>query len=192
MKFVAKDYSKKILTIPNILTIFRIILIPVIVWVYYYQNNPKMAALLLILSGITDIVDGFIARKFNMISNFGKGLDPVADKLTQFILLICLVTKFPRMIVPCFLLFVKELVSAITALIAIRKTGKVEGATWHGKLSTVIIYIMLFVHIIWPEISGNISLAIISLSVVIMLISCVLYNMRSIEAVKQHSTQVKA
>ncbi len=184
MIFVSKDYSNKIFTIPNILTLLRIILIPIIAWLYAVKNMPYHSAAVLILSGVTDVVDGFIARHFNMISNFGKALDPVADKLTQFVLLICLVFKYTQMIVPCLLLMIKEIVSGITALCAIKRTGKVDGANWHGKLCTVILYTMLFVHILWNDIPKTVSMVFVCLSVLMMLVSSVMYNVRNIRAYK--------
>ena len=83
-------YQKKILTIPNIMSFFRLVLIPIIVYLYVVKNSYLWTIILLLISGATDIVDGFIARKFNMISNFGKAIDPIADKLTQLALLCCL------------------------------------------------------------------------------------------------------
>ena len=76
------------MTIPNILSCFRIVLIPVFVWQYINVPDDQIALwpiLILILSGITDILDGFIARRFNMISDLGKMLDPVADKMTRIL-----------------------------------------------------------------------------------------------------------
>ena len=82
-----EKYKHKIITIPNILTFFRLLLIPVIVWLYLVKKDPIWTMAVLALSGITDIVDGIIARKCNMISDFGKAFDPVADKLTQIAML---------------------------------------------------------------------------------------------------------
>ena len=80
---IENKYKNKILTIPNILSFFRLCLIPVIVWLYIGRENYFWTLVILIPSGITDIVDGIIARKCNMISDFGKAFDPIADKLTQ-------------------------------------------------------------------------------------------------------------
>ena len=78
-----EDYYKhKIITIPNALSFFRLCLIPLIIYQYVVCSNNAAALVLLVLSGLTDIVDGIIARKLNMISDFGKAFDPVADKLT--------------------------------------------------------------------------------------------------------------
>ena len=189
---MSKDYTHKIFTIPNILSMFRVVLIPVMVWLYAFKDAPKLSCMVLILSGITDIVDGFIARRYNMISNFGKALDPVADKLTQFVLLVSLCIEYPEMVVPCGMLTIKEIISGIVALRTIHRTGKVDGANWHGKLSTVILYAMIFTHILWKEIPGAVSIGFISASVVIMLYSCIMYNIRNLKAyrVDEHkSTQ---
>ena len=104
----AGRYQNKILTIPNILSFFRLCLIPVIVWLYVGKQDYLWTLLILTLSGVTDIVDGIIARRFNMVSNFGKAFDPVADKLTQMAMLFCLVSRFKYMMIPFVLLVVKN------------------------------------------------------------------------------------
>ena len=102
-------YQKKILTIPNLLSLVRLCMIPVIVWLYNGKEDPLWALIVLLLSGATDIIDGIIARRFNMVSDFGKAFDPIADKLTQIAMLFCLVSNFPYMIVPLVILIVKEI-----------------------------------------------------------------------------------
>ena len=89
-----EDNRKQLLTIPNLLSAFRILLVPVIVWLYCGRGDYPLTACVLVLSGVTDIVDGFIARRFRMVSDLGKVLDPVADKLTQAVALGCLLTRF--------------------------------------------------------------------------------------------------
>ena len=179
------EQKDKIITIPNILTMFRIVLIPFIVWAYCYKDSWVLTTELLVLSGVTDLADGFIARRFNMISNFGKAIDPVADKLTQFVTLICLVTKFPMMLCPCLMLTAKEIISGITAMMAIRKTGKVEGADWHGKVSTCLLYFMMIVHVVWYDINPVASNFLILICSAMMIVSFFLYNKRNIGAVKK-------
>ncbi len=180
-----QDYKDKIFTIPNILSMVRIAIIPVIVWLYCFENSWLWTAVLLIASGLTDLVDGFIARRFNMISNFGKAIDPVADKLTQFVMLICLITRFPKMIIPCLLLMTKEIISAITAMIAIRKTGEVEGADWHGKVCTCLMYLMMLVHVVWFGIPETVSNVLIAVCTGMLVLSFFLYNARNIKAAKR-------
>ena len=93
--YTDKEAENRIITIPNLLSAFRLVLIPVFLWTYCIREEYLVTAGLLLLSGLTDLADGFIARRFHMVSNLGKMLDPVADKLTQAAMLICLVTRFP-------------------------------------------------------------------------------------------------
>ena len=95
--------------VPNTLTILRFILIPIILY-FIFTGNYLLGFIFFTLSGITDILDGTIARKFNLISNFGKLMDPLADKLTQISVLAALVIKD---IIPIWILIIvmlKELV----------------------------------------------------------------------------------
>lgn len=177
-----RDYSKKIITIPNVLSLIRLLLIPLIIWLYCSENNYAATTLVLLISGLTDIVDGVIARRFNMISDFGKAFDPIADKLTQLAMLICLLTRFELMWVPLILLVIKEVSTAITGLVAIKRTGIVMGAVWHGKATTVALYTMMMIHLVWYNIPDYASAVLIGMCVAIMLFSFVMYSIRNISA----------
>ena len=88
-----KDWKKEILSIPNLLSLFRLLLIPVYITIYLNARTKDdyfLAATSLAVSCLTDMIDGKIARRFNMITTVGKLLDPLADKLTQFALILCL------------------------------------------------------------------------------------------------------
>ncbi len=180
-------YQKKILTIPNILSFFRLCLIPVIVWLYIGKKDYLLTLLVLLLSALTDIVDGIIARKFNMISDFGKAFDPVADKLTQMSMLFCLISRFSYMTIPLVLLIIKEVSTAITSLISIKRTNTVKGAVWHGKLTTVALYSMMAIHLIWYNIPYTVSLILVGVCIGIMLMSFIMYSVQNIKAIK-HKT----
>ena len=177
-------YQKKIITIPNILSFFRLCLIPVIVWLYTVKQDHFLTLIILVLSGVTDIVDGIIARKCNMISDFGKAFDPVADKLTQIAMLFCLVSRFPYMMIPFVLLVVKEVFTGITALITIKRTNTVKGAVWHGKLTTVALYSMMAIHLLWYNIPRAVSLILVGICIGIMLMSFILYAIQNIKVIK--------
>lgn len=168
--------SDKILTIPNVLSFIRLGLIPVIIWAYCVEQSPALTASLVVISGVTDVVDGFIARHFNMISNFGKGLDPVADKLTQIAILFCLVTRFPMILLPLIVIIIKEVVSGILRWVLIHKSHVVDGAVWHGKANTVILYTVMFIHIVWYNIEPWLSNLFILISTGMMILSFVLYS----------------
>ena len=129
MKKIAKH-------IPNILTIFRFILIPFIV--LNLANDKYLAAFVIFtVSGLTDILDGFIARKFNFITNFGKLIDPLADKCTQIITL--------KNIIPMWIIIIVILKEFIMVAGASFLYGKelVVSSKWYGKLATVLFYIAI-------------------------------------------------
>ncbi len=177
-------YEKKIVTIPNILSFFRICLLPVIVWLYGVENNYVWAGYILILSGVTDMADGYIARHFHMISNLGKILDPIADKLTQGVMLLCLVLRFHWMIVPFILMIAKEIYMSVSGILVIQRTGIVCGAQWHGKAATCFLYGMMILHIFWQEITPVASMVSIIACTVMIGISFVLYGIRNVKLLK--------
>ena len=176
--------QKKIVTIPNILSFFRLCLIPVIIWLYIGEENYLWAGIVLILSGATDLADGFIARHFHMISDLGKVLDPVADKLTQAAMLFCLCTRFPLMILPLVLMIVKEGFMGISGIMIIRKTGSVFGADWHGKAATVLLYAAMIVHVFWYEVPVLVSDLMIGACSLMIVISLILYAKHNIRILK--------
>ena len=173
-------YKHKIITIPNILSLFRLLLIPVIMWLYIVREDPVLTTVILALSGITDIVDGIIARKCHMVSDFGKAFDPVADKLTQIAMLFCLVSRFKWMLLPLCVMVIKEVTAGILGLLVIRKTGKVDGAVWHGKATTVSLYSMMIIHLIWYNIPGVISGILIGACTALALLSAFMYSRENV------------
>ncbi len=152
----------QILTIPNLLSLIRLMLIPLIIWLYCDVQNYNAAVLVILLSALTDIADGIIARKFNMVSDFGKILDPIADKLTQLSLLICLIVKYRLMIVLVVAFVLKELCMLVMGYITIRRHSSVNSAKWYGKLATVVLYTVMMLLILFPgipNIAANVMIA---------------------------------
>ena len=144
--------TDRILTLPNILSFFRLMLIPLIV--YLFETEQYWWAFgALLLSGATDVVDGWIARTFHLVSDFGKALDPVADKLTQIAVLFCLMREYWWVLA---VLIFKEVFIGVMTLIALNKTGSVYSAGWYGKLCTVVIYLSMFILILWQPIIGSV------------------------------------
>ncbi len=177
--------ENKIFTIPNILSFFRICLIPLIIWLYFVEGKSHWAGYVLILSGATDIVDGFIARQFHMTSNLGKVLDPVADKLTQAAMLMCLIIRFPLMIFPFLFLLAKEVYMGVSGFLVIQKTGIVLGAEWHGKTVTFLLYAMMIAHVFYAEITDAVSITLITACTGMIAVSFILYAIRNTKALKQ-------
>ncbi len=182
-------FKGKILTIPNLLSLIRILLIPLFVWLYLGEDNVPATAVVLALSGLTDALDGFIARHYHMVSDFGKALDPFADKLTQFAMLCCLVIRFPRMLWLIIVLCVKEVLVASSQLVVIRKTELVLGAEWHGKITTILIYAVMILHLLWLDIPSTLSWSLVGLCIGMLLLSGVLYGIRNYRAIRKKQAE---
>lgn len=164
--------------IPNTLTIIRFLLIPLIV-LYIFTGNYILAFVFFTISGITDIADGFIARKFNLISNFGKLMDPLADKLTQISTLASLV--FTN-IIPIWILLIVLLKEFIMIVGASFLYGKdvVVYSKWYGKLATVLFYIAIVVSLLLKqfEITGiweHLDLALYYFALIATIFSLIMY-----------------
>lgn len=183
-----QNTRKQLFTIPNLLSLLRLCMIPLIIWLYCTQKNYALTAVVLVLSGLTDMVDGYIARRFNMVTDLGKALDPVADKLTQASVMFCLLSRFRMMLVPLLLLIFKEVCNGVMSLVVIKKTGKVCGADWHGKVCTWLLYAMMFVHIVWFDISREWTTALISICVIMMTVSFALYMVRNYKMLTKEVT----
>lgn len=181
----------KVFTFPNILSFFRLCLIPAIVWSYCVEQNYLLAGSVLIVSGLTDIVDGFIARKFNMVSDLGKILDPIADKLTQAAMLLCLLLRFPLLWILLVLVLVKEIFMCITGLMVIKKTGSVYGAKWHGKVATCLLYATMILHVFWNEITPVVSIVSTLACAVMIVISFILYSIQNIKKLKSRESSME-
>lgn len=162
---IIRNWKKEICTIPNLLSFFRLILIPVYMAIYINAQETRdyiIAGSILAVSCLTDMVDGKIARKYNMITTLGKFLDPLADKITQFTLIICLALRYPILWAVSVLFFVKELFQLIAGILAANRGYILKGALITGKVCTTILFISLVAMVIFPNI-GDISISIIAL-----------------------------
>ena len=173
--------NKNIFTIPNILSMFRLLLLPVIVYTYLNQKDYVLTGTLLVISGLTDLLDGYIARTFNMMSDLGKILDPVADKATQAVVLLCLVTRFRWLVIPFICILIKELFMSCIGMVVIKKTGEVHGAVWHGKVATCMLDFMIIVY----NISYTLSIILTIISTLLILLSFYLYAKENINILKK-------
>lgn len=177
-------FKGNILTVPNLLSALRILLIPIFMWTYLRREDITVTVVLLAASGLTDMLDGFVARRFHMVSEFGKALDPLADKLTQLAMLCCLVLRFPRLLWLIIVLCVKESFVAATQLLVLHRTDMVLGAEWHGKLTTLLLYAVMLLHLLWLYLPDQLSWFLELLCVVMLLLSGVLYGIRNIRAAR--------
>lgn len=164
--------------IPNILTILRFILIPVILY-FIFTGHYLLGFIFFTISGITDILDGAIARKFNLITNFGKLMDPLADKLTQISVLATLVFQ---KIIPFWILIIvllKELLMIIGASFLYGKDVVVY-SKWFGKLATVLFYLAIVCSLIIKEFAltgiwQNLDFILYCIAVIATIFSFIMY-----------------
>ncbi|HCM13501.1 MAG TPA: CDP-diacylglycerol--glycerol-3-phosphate 3-phosphatidyltransferase, partial [Lachnospiraceae bacterium] len=141
MNFKKRDFF----TIPNIMGYFRILLIPVYIFIYIHADSSKdylLAALVIGISGLTDFFDGKIARKFDMITDLGKILDPVADKLTLGAIVLSLTFRYPFMREVLIIYIMKEMYMGIVGLLLTKYGWRTPGATRHGKVCTATLYLV--------------------------------------------------
>jgi len=170
----SEKWKKEIITIPNLLSLFRIVLIPVYVSVYLGATDKGgflLAGSILAVSCLTDLADGVIARKFNCITNVGKVLDPLADKLTQLALILSLSARY-QALYPVLVLFLGKEFFQCGALIFFAQKGKaLPGALWAGKLCTTVLFLSLILLVLFPDIPTGIAKLLILTDTVFLLYS---------------------
>lgn len=168
-------YQNRVLTIPNVLTFIRLLLIPLFIWLYCACKEHIWSAAVLVASGFTDMFDGFIARKYHMESNLGRVLDPVADKLAQAAMCFAMIYRYPIMLWVLVFFGVKELIMAALGWFYMRRTGVVNSARWYGKASSIVQYATMLALILNPTISEYSAHVLISLCMLTHAISLLLY-----------------
>lgn len=174
-----KKYSKKeIFTIPNLMGYFRILLIPVFCYLYWTAETVSdylWATGVVLLSSLTDMFDGMIARHFHMVTELGKALDPIADKLTHAALAFCLATRYPLMWALIALMAVKEGYMGIMGLRFLRVGKKLDGAMWFGKVCTALLFIVLLLLFLVPNLPLVAVNTLIGITMGVMAFTLVMY-----------------
>ncbi len=188
-----KNWKKEIFSIPNLLSMFRLLLIPVYVTIYLNARNRDdyiLAATILSVSCLTDMIDGKIARRFNMITNVGKILDPLADKLTQFALIICLSLRHPVLWYMVGLFFVKEIFQLIGCTIGLRRGLTMTGSLLPGKISTTVLFVSLILMVMLPGIPENVVTIIAAVDSIFLIIAFVSYTIAFFNKKAKHKVFV--
>ncbi len=180
--FKRADFFK----IPNILCYIRILMIPLFVYLFY-RNCFWQSALVAALASITDIVDGYIARNFNMKTDWGMFLDPLADKLMQLAMLICSIFKAPWILILVVIFLIKEFTTLFYGIFVYRKGRNLDGSIWCGKLCTVILDLSLFFVIAAPEkyLTTTSIMGIICICTVFLLMSFGIYMQKYFQLYKE-------
>lgn len=169
-----EEIRQEAFTIPNLFSYFRLILIPVFV-VLYVRGSYAYALGVLIASWVSDVLDGFIARRFNMVTDLGKVLDPVADKLTQAAMIVCVSTTYHAMWILVGFLVVKELAMFTMGYYVLKVTNELNSARWYGKLCTGALYVVMMLHVIIPDLPAPISFGSLIACAALMMFSLVMY-----------------
>ncbi len=173
-----KDWKRELFSIPNMLSFFRLALIPVYAYIYLNATQTYqyfIAGSIMAVSCLTDMVDGKIARHFNMITTLGKILDPVADKVTQFTLTLCLSLKYPVLVPVLTLFVVKEGFQLIAGIIFWRRGWMLPGALMAGKVCTTVLFISLIALVLFPRMDAGAVNLIALIDGVFLFISFVSY-----------------
>jgi len=168
--------SMKIL--PNIISVFRIFLVPVFVFAYIFDTNDvKYSAIIIYaVAGLSDFLDGFLARKLDAQSSLGKLLDPLADKLMTFTVIICITVSKPILLWAVIVFFLKEICMGIGGLV-IHKVAHVElpPSNIVGKISTAVFFLACGVLLLFNNISDWIATVIIGFAIGLTLIAFAVY-----------------
>ncbi len=166
--------KEQVLTIPNAMSAFRILLIPFIIWTYA-SDRHYLAFALVLVSALSDMLDGLVARKLNMVSDFGKFIDPVADKLTQAAILICLMTQHSHIYILFIILAVKELVTLWLGAAVFNRHDSVHSAKWYGKLCTVVLEGATMLLMVLPNASENLVHLFIFICACVLIFAFIMY-----------------
>ncbi len=180
--------KKEIFSIPNILCYFRILLVPVFLYTYFYsdvQQRHLLSATVLLVSSLTDFLDGYIARKYNMITELGKLIDPVADKLTQFVVACTLMYAYPAYILLVIIIVLKDGMLLLVGMYIYKKKHiHLAQAEMPGKIATAVFFVVsiMLIAFIVPGILANMMICV---TVILMIIAMIYYGKGLYELSKQ-------
>jgi len=169
-----RNWKQEILTIPNLLSFARLGMIPVYVILYLQARSPEeyfISGVVLAVSCVTDALDGYIARRFHSVTLLGKLLDPLADKATQFTLILCLCMKYPVLKLVLGLMLVKEGFQITACIVNYRKGKMLLGALPAGKVSTTVLFISLITLVVFPQLDSWVVTAVALLDGIFLTVS---------------------
>lgn len=184
----------KVITIPNIMSVCRIVLI--IPFVICFLNEKYIeAAVLIIISGLTDCFDGLVARKLNQVSALGKILDPIADKLTLIAVGVCLCVYMPIVTPVMVILMAKDFLMLLGGMALIKCKVTPSPAKWYGKLGTIMFYfsvcLIVFLKAFFKYENDVLSFVLLSVTAALMIFALVMYYRVYSQQMKQVREQVK-
>lgn len=173
------NWKREIFTIPNLLSLLRLLLLPIYARIYLTateQYQYILAGSIMAVSCLTDLIDGKIARHFNQITNLGKVLDPLADKITQFTLTLCLTLRHPVLKPVLALFIVKETFQLVVGILFLSRGMMLDGALMEGKVCTTVLFVSLITMVIFPELHPSVVDAIAAVDSVFLAMSFLSYG----------------
>ena len=175
---IKKNWVREYFSIPNLLGYFRLFLLPF--YLYLYLNAKSnldyyAAAFVIFISFLTDLVDGRVARNYDMVTEFGKILDPVADKITQGVLAISFIFRYSIIKVLLAVFLIKEFILGALALYMMRRGFRMNGAKMHGKICTVVLDVTFLILLLFPTLPMNLIYYLVTVSIAAMMASLLLY-----------------
>ncbi len=183
-----KQFLKQNINIPNTLTALRLVIIPPMIYFLLGQEYVK-AGLMLLISALSDMLDGLIARKLHQITDLGKILDPIADKMTLMAVVVCVNVLYPHITPFVLALFLKELLMLSGGAFLLKIKLRPPAAKWYGKISTIIFYTsiitMILLKAVWGIMNGILTIVMLTLTTASMLFSLCMYTLLFLKMVRE-------
>ena len=181
---------KKNINVPNTLTALRLVLIIPLLHFLLKQDFVN-AGIIILVSAMSDMMDGFLARRLNQVTSLGKILDPIADKLTLIAVVIGINVIYPEVMPFVIVLFTKELLMLAGGAFLLKLKIRPPAARWYGTLSTVLFYTsiptLIMLKAIWGYTNGTLSLTLLAVTTTSMLFSLVMYSLLFGELVRERN-----
>ncbi len=186
------NFFKENLTVPNLLSVIRLIVIVPLIMALLNQRYID-AGICLLISGLSDMFDGAIARKFNQVTQLGKMLDPVADKLTLIAVLVCIAIMFPQVAVVVIILLLKDVIMLIGGAVLLCLKIRPPAAKWYGKVATAIFYtsiiLIIFLKAVFHYENYILTVVLLLLTALAMVVAFISYGLIFIRLIKDRKSK---
>lgn len=184
--------ASDLVTIPNLLTYLRLILIAPFIY-FFVQGNYLLAAVCLVVSGLSDCFDGMLARKLHQETPLGRILDPIADKLTLIAVAICMLIYIPALLPLMIALVVKDFTMLVCGLIILIKKIPMPASRWYGKMATVVFYIsvgvIIFLKAVYQYENPTLIFILFCVTVAFMLFAILNYAKMFLDLMKEYKNK---
>jgi len=178
--------------LPNIVSIARICLVPVFIAVYFiHESDIKYWAIMVYaIAGLSDLLDGYLARKFDAVTKLGKLLDPLGDKLMTFTVMVCITITSHILYWAVLVYFVKEVLMAIGGFLIHRKARvELPAANYIGKASTFLLFLVCVIMMFFRELPEYVEIALTTAAICVTLVALASYLNSYIKIMKSRPTE---